>query len=289
MNATNAKTKWWLMLISIALGGVSAWAIDQHLQEKTVEIESRNHLEQLTLMVASRDLTRNAVIEESDYVAELFPVKWAPDDAITLDQSENLIGKKLLTDVRAGQPLMHIHLQELDVVGISTRLTPELKAVSVTIDPSSAAAGLIRTGDRVDLFISLDHLGKRITVGLLRAVEVLGTGNLFEMRSRTDGSAVSPEANITLAVSHDDAVKLVAAREAGSISAVLSSVQDVSRNNMDKGSTADLATLLGLPNAPASRVIPIMYGDRLISETEDMLQDDRLLKADASHQTASVR
>lgn len=275
MNMTNSTAKWWLMLISITLGAVSTWAINQHLNEKTVEIESRNRLDQLTLIVASRDLSRDTVIEESDYASELFPVKWAPDDAITSDQAESAHGKKLLTDLRVGQPLMHIHLREPDDPGISTRLTPDFKAVSVSVDPSSAAAGLIRAGDRVDLFVSLDHRSKRITVGLLNAVEVLGTGNLFDVKNRTDGSDGSPESNITLAVSHADAVKLIAAREAGSISVVLSSVQDSPDFVQENTSTADLATLLGLPSDPVHKVIPVMYGDRLPGETEDILQGNR--------------
>jgi pilus assembly protein CpaB len=164
LNVSTPKVKWWLMVISIVLGGVSAWAIDQHLNEKTEEIESRTRLDQLTLLVASKDLARDTIIEETDYVTEQFPVKWAPDDAVTFEQREYLIGKRLLTDLRAGQPLIHIHLQDSEAPGVSTRLEPGLKAVSVTVDPSSAASGLIRAGDRVDVFVSLDHQGKRLTV-----------------------------------------------------------------------------------------------------------------------------
>lgn len=257
------------MALSIALGGMSAWALDQHLNEKTEEIESRTRLDQLTLLVASRDLSRDTIIEETDYVAELFPVKWAPDDALAIDQSEFLVGKRLLTDLRVGQPLMHIHLQDTEALGVSTRLEPGLKAVSVTVDPSSAASGLIRAGDRVDLFVSLDHQGKRLTVVLLQSVEVLGTGQFSDINTRMDNTASSSDANITLAVSHEDAVKVVAAREAGVISAVLSSSQRPLEGHGDQAPVGDLASLLGLPSQPVSRMIPIMYGDRLSAESDE--------------------
>jgi pilus assembly protein CpaB len=258
------------MLLSILLGGVSAWALDQHLSEKTEEIESRTRLDQLSLLVASKDLSRDTMIEETDYVAELFPVKWAPDDAVTVEQSEVLIGKRLLTDLRRGQPLLHIYLQDLDAQSVSTRLEPGLKAVSVTVDPSSATTGLIRAGDHVDLFVSLDHQGKRLTVVLLQSVEVLGTGQFADTNSRMDSTVSSSDASITLAVSHEDAVKVVAAREAGSISAVLSSRKRVFEGVGDQVSAVDLASLLGLPTQPVSRMIPIMYGDRLSVESDEM-------------------
>lgn len=289
MNITHTKAKWSLMGISIALGIVSAWAIDQHLYEKTAEIESRSNLEQLTLMVASRDLSRDSIIEEHDYVSKLFPVKWAPDDAITFEESATLVGKRLVTDLRAGQPLMNLHLQASDTPGMSTRLSAELKAVSITVDPSSAATGLIRGGDKVDLFVSFEHLGKRITVGLLNSVQVLGAGHLFESNGRTDNSAGSLGANITLAVSQADAVKLVAAREAGTISAVLSSTQDSTDLKNAHGYTADLATLLGLPKEHVSRTIPIMYGDRLSTDAADLLQEERYSDSKISSKTASIR
>ncbi len=270
MNVTQTKAKWWLMAVSIMLGCVSAWMIDQYINDKTGEIESRSRLDQLTLLVAARDLSRDAIIEEADFVTENFPVKWAPDDAITLDQAEALLGKRLLSAVRSGQPLLHIHLREAELPGVATLLGPELKAVSITVDPSSAASGLIRGGDRVDLFVSLDHQGKRLTTGLLRSVQVLGVGDLSSVNPRTD-TASAAESNITLAVSQADAVKLVAAREAGTISAVLSSTQsptpELSNMGESRTSVSDLAALLGLPNQPVSRAVPVMYGDRLVSES----------------------
>ncbi len=289
LNVSNSHTKWWLMAVSVVFGSISAWAINQHLHEKTVEIESRNRLDEMTLFVASRDLTRDTVIEESDFTLELFPVKWAPDGAMLPEQIDHLVGKRLLTDLRAGQPLMHVHLQDPDSPSVSSRLAPELKAVSVTVDPSSAAAGLIRAGDRVDLFVSLDHLGKRITVVLLSSVQVLGTGHLSDHSTRHDTAVASSEANITLAVSHADAVKLIAAREVGTISAVLSSTQNTAEDFNIKNTPADLASLLGLPDFPVNKGVPIMYGDRLSDDSSISLSTEREFEGDVLTRTVSAR
>lgn len=256
------------MGISIVLGGLSAWAIDRHLHDKTEEIESRSRLEQITLLVAARDLSSDTVLEEADVATEEFPAKWVSDDAVTLEHVESLIGKRLLTEVRAGQPLMHLHLLDLNTPGVSSRLGSDLKAVTIMVDAGSAASGLIRDGDRIDLFVSFDHQGKRITSALLQSVEVLNAGNRSNHLGRNDASDASAEGNITVAISHKDAVKLVAAREVGSISAVLSSADFSSLKSSLTPSSGDLAELLGLKIDVPQRAVPILYGDRLSNEQD---------------------
>ena len=288
MIISQSKAKWWLMAASIALGCISAWAIDQHLHEKTEEIESRSKLDQTTLLVAARDLNRDSIIENIDFVPELFPVKFAPDEALTLDQSESLIGKKLMTDVRAGQPLLTIHLNDPETPSMSARLDPSLKAISMTLDASSAASGLIRTGDRVDLFVSLDHQGKRLTVSLLQSVLVLGTGNLISTFNREE-SLGATQANITLAVSQTDAVKLVAAREAGTVSAVLSASVHATESVKVQHHSGDLAEILGLPNEPVVQNIPILYGDRLSATNDEVSLLDRADESSLPQRSVGVR
>lgn len=289
MNVTQSKAKWWLMAISIVLGCISAWAIDQHLSEKTEEIESHSRLDQVSLLVATRDLSRDAVIEDTDFLAEDFPLKWAPDESISYDQSDFVIGKRLLNDVRAGQPLLFIHLKDPEAPGISTQLPPEHKAVSITIDPSSAASGLIKTGDQVDLFVSLDHQGKRVTMALLQGVRVLGIGKLSDASMRVEHAHSSSESNITLAVSHEDAVKLVAARESGVISAVLSSLKRPIDQQSQRSLSGDLHSLLGLSSVSLARAIPIMYGDRLNAGMDAFEEAGQEGELDASRKETSRR
>lgn len=269
MNATNARTKWWLMAISIALGGVSAWALDRHLHEKSEEIESRSRLEQVTLLVAARDLTPETILEEADLMTESFPVKWASDEALTPEHVDSVLGKRLLTEVRAGQPLMHLHLLDVEAPSVSSRLRPSHKAFSIVVDTASTDSGLIRQGDHVDLFVSFDYQGRRMTAALLQAVEVLAAAQRSQQLLRGDStpsSLSSAEASITVAISQTDVVKLVAAREAGSISAVLSSSEPPRLTESFHPASGDLAALLGLQvNAP-QRIVPILYGDRLVSD-----------------------
>lgn len=273
MTVTHTRTKWWLMAFSILLGIVSAWAIDRHLRNKTEEIESRTRLDQITLIVAARDLSPESILEESDVALEQFPAQWAPDDAVIAENLDDILGKRLHTEVRGGQPLLHLHLIDVEAPNISGQLAPEHKAVTLAIDGASAAAQWIRAGDRIDLIVSFDHQGKRMTAMLLHSVSVLSAGTHAELQGRNDAMRGGTEAMITVAVSQADAVKLISARENGTISAVLSSPEESVLNK--KPSTAvnppvmsDLASLLGLKTNETARIVPILYGDRLTSERD---------------------
>jgi len=269
VNAVNTKTKWWLMAVSIALGSLSAWAIDRHLQAKTQEIESRTRMDEMTLLVAARDLPSDTVLEEADIATESYPVKWAPDQALEVEQLDRLLGKRLLTEVRAGQPLMQIHTLDIEAPGISARLGLDRKAVTIALEGGSGGVNLIREGDHVDLFVSFEHQGKRITAPLLQSVEVLASGSHGKIFGRPATEQIAAESGITVSISRNDTVKLISAREAGSISAVLSSTDRPSSGQSQETAPGDLAALLGLKTDAPTQNIPILYGDRLSPELEE--------------------
>jgi pilus assembly protein CpaB len=269
LKVTNNKTKWILMAISVVLGSVSAWAIERHLQKKTEEIESRNRLDEITLLVAARDLSADTVIEEDDIATESFPLKWAPDHSLGVEQLDLLLGKRLMTDVRAGQPIMQMHTLDIEMPGISTRLGTNRKAVTIVLEGGGASASLIQEGDHVDLFVSFDHQGKRITAALLQSVEVLSSGYSNKSLNRSEANQAMPEQGMTVGIEHKDVVKLIAAREAGSISAVLSSTANQSVSQIEENAPGDLVALLGLKTDTPIRNIPILYGDRLTPDLDD--------------------
>ena len=262
------------MGLSILLGGLSAWAINRHLNDKTEEIESRLRFDQVNIVVAARDLSPDTIIEEADIATEPFPVQWAPDDAVMVENAEMILGKRLHTEIRAGQPLMRIHFIDEEGHSVSARLAPEHRAMTLSIDTVRGASKLIRAGDRVDLFVSFDYQGKRITAVLLQTVEVLATESSGESVGRSEAKHGASEASITISVTQADAVKLVAAKENGVISAVLSAIESSTTTMRSPAQSSspvvgDLAELLGLKMIQPVRVIPILYGDRLSSEPED--------------------
>ena len=274
MKLSTAKRNGLVMLFSLGLGCLSAWAIERHLTEKSKELESRTRVDQVIRLVAGRDLTRGTLINLSDLAKNEFPTHWVGVDAIALSEAHLVQGKQLNVDLKAGQLLMHVHLTERVQPAIATRLGPDKRAVTIPVDLMSSISGLLQPGDRVDLFVSFEYKGQRSTAALLEGVEVLATGQ--QTRSTDDGipGHAGHFATVTLATTHAQATKIVAARQGGTITAVLSHEMAESGAVRHQEVISDLPHLLGLETNKKAQAVEVIYGDRLTSEQNSSLSND---------------
>ncbi len=256
---------WILMSVSMVFGLLSVWAIDRHLEAKTEEIASKARVSKVVRIVAARDLTRGALLTLDDLATHSFPKDWITSDAIGADEAEILIGKQLNVELKAGQLLHQANVSEKSIAALASRLDAGQRAITIPVDQINSLSGLLSPSDVIDLYVSFEHQGKRVTSPLLTGVEVLATGSDLSACEPGSGSRQSAYATVTLVMSPDEAVKLVAARQSGTLTAVLSQATErdlVSR--IAEPQAGHLAGLLGLEKP--SQAVPIMYGDRFAGE-----------------------
>ena len=130
---------------------------------------------------------------------------------------------------------------------------------------------------------------------MLQGIRVLATGRSLNDHESVDGAY----STVTLDASPADAVKLVAARHAGSITAILRHRQDDTSNSL--AVRADLAALIGLEQVTKKRApfITILYGDRLESETspaenipidgEDLIQSSEFMSLTKGNSLQAIK
>jgi pilus assembly protein CpaB len=266
MKITQAQRNGILIVISIGLGCLSAWAIEQHLSAKEQELEQQSRIEKVIRIVAARDLPRGTLVSLKDFAKDEFPANWIGADAIALSEVQLVQGKQLNIDLKAGQLLMHVHLVEQAQPALASRLSPDKRAVTIPVDLMSSMSGLLQPGDRVDLFVSFEYKGQRTTASLLQGVEVLATGQQTKMTGEHSAATEERYSTVTLAVSHEEAKKIVAARQGGSITAVLSH-ETADQLTLGRQLTAiQLPELLGLESAKPKVSVEIIYGDRLTKD-----------------------
>lgn len=254
---------WLLMLISLVFGTIAAFSINQHLVRKTHEIESKSQVPYVKRVVAARDLPRSTVLKMDDLAAQDFPSAWITKDAISLEQAELLIGKQLNVDLKSGQLLHWAITADKTSVALSARLPIGKRAITIPVDQINSLSGLLNPGDLIDLYVSFEHQSKRVTSLLITGVEVLATGRDLNLSESGHSISNGYFATVTLATSPGDAVKIVAARQAGTITAVLSQEDNASLVNSNiQSPRGHLAGLLGM-EPPASVSIPVLYGDRI--------------------------
>jgi pilus assembly protein CpaB len=238
-------------------------AINTHLSNKTTELENRNSVDYVSVLVAARDLKRDLVIRAEDLHARTFQANGIAQDVLYSHEIDAVLGKRLTVDLQAGAWLLSSALSNPVVPTLSERLDPALRAVTLPVDPVNAMSGLLKPGDRVDLFVSLNHEGKRVTALLLGAVEILATDQHTRDVNAREGALESGFSTITVAVSPADAIRVVAARQSSVISAVMSARHAQVPQQSSEPIAINLEEMLGLVRVGSVEAAAVIYGDRL--------------------------
>lgn len=265
----NERQKRWLLLgVSVTLGCCSAWSISTHLAKKSRELEDRNRVEYVTVIVAARDLKQGDLLRQEDLKERIYQAQGIAHDVVHSDDMDSVIGKRLRSDLHQGAWVVSGALAEPTAPRLADRLNPTLRAISLSVDSVNAMAGMLKPGDRVDLFVSFDHEGRRVTALLLGSVEIIATDQLTKDSVPPAENRERDYSTITVAVSPADSILLVAARQTGTISAAMSAqgAPEISRST--DGIAFNLAEMLGLQTIGSSEAAQVIYGDRLDTEFE---------------------
>lgn len=213
-------------VVAAILAGLAAAYAVRHLSKPEV-VESKPPATRMAkIVVAKFNLGQYARIID-DYVEEVsVPADQVPEGALTL--KSRALYRLAKTTIAAGQPIRDQDLYEIgEVPLLSERLPPGYRAVTLAVDSKAAVNGMIQPDSLVDitLTVSNDHpeIGGMATLTLLRRVRVLATS-----RSRFPDWEDRPGdvRNITVAVTPEQANRLILAEKYGTLSVVLCSQQE---------------------------------------------------------------
>ena len=238
-----------------------------YIGARVAAIEAANsRIEYVKQVVANQDMPRGARLNAETVSVRSIPREWAHGDALTPDQLPRFDNAVLDVAARRGQPILWAQLAAQRPGGLSERIEPGRRAVTVPVDDISSIAGLVKPGDRIDLLVSIKRNTRTTLMPLLQRAEVLATGTRTDSRAATDSAGENRTYNtMTLDVSPEDARRIFAAREIGRLTAVLRTAADEDDGPMR---VDDAQTILGL--APGMRHgggVQVIYADKLASNT----------------------
>ncbi len=255
-----------ILLIALCSGVIASWSAKQHIQQRIDAIESEARRPEVQRIVASYNLPPGTKLDSDNLSVRSFPATSVPSDSLTPSEYVNLVGKVLQFALQPGDMVLPAHVTNLKPDSFSSKLSSGRRAITMPVDSINSVAGLLQPGDLIDLYVSFEYQRRRITAPLMQGVQVLATGlstidDNYNLYSDNHGSYNT----VTLDVAPEDAVKLVAARQSGTITSVLRNQADDTSST--KASRGDLATLLGV-NAPppprATRKPSVIYGNTTI-------------------------
>jgi Flp pilus assembly protein CpaB len=144
------------ILLALIAGGTSFFLINQAQQQA-----GQAPLEKVTVVIAAREIAPRTPIQAADLETRQIPL-----DAVTqsgvVTKPESLIGAVLAIPVSAGQPIYANMVASssgagFSILGPNETVCPTCenwRAVSLTIPPDRAVAGLLQVGQTVDIIMS---------------------------------------------------------------------------------------------------------------------------------------
>ncbi len=255
--------KTWIILgVALAVGLLAAFIAQRYISNQIAEIESRDkNRRTINVVVAKDDLGKGTRLDTRNVAVRPIPAEYAHSGAILPEQFERVDGQPLAYAAKRGEAVLWSMLEGKRAPTFSSRIEPGRRAVTVPVDEINSISGMVEPGDIVDLMVSVDHKGRKITVPLLQSVTVLATGQ----RAANDPASGERRQYTTLTFDTTpvQAHSVIVARETGKLTALL-------RNPSDKvpvaSSRSDIAAVLGLgPEtavAAGTSPVPVLYGGR---------------------------
>jgi pilus assembly protein CpaB len=186
----------------------------------------------VSVVVAVQDIPARTIIEPSALRLSRQPVGLLPSDcASTLEEVK---GKVALEMIGAGEPIRRGKLSAKNAsLGLAYVVKADMRAVAVALDPIIGVAGFLKPGDRVDVLATFVVDDISVTKTVLQDVELLtlgGEAQPTEVASKEGQSAQArTQPNATLAVTPEQAEKLILAESRGKLRLALRAVGDDAR------------------------------------------------------------
>ena len=263
---------------ALVIGVIAAFAANRFLAGRIEAIEARNRGETVDVVVARHAMLKGQVVDAGNVAVRAVPKAWVQSNALSRQEFGKVSGRALAYDLGAGEMLLASLLQIPKPSTFSARLEPGRRAMTVAVDDINSISGLLDPGDMIDLIVGVERKGKKLTIPLLQAVQVMATGQRVADDPQTGERR--QYATVTVNLTPSQAGALIGAREGGRLTALLRHPQD---RHGASGDTVDLAALLDGANGN-SPDIPVLYGGNA-----GKLPADAMRLHGPPHDTAAAR
>lgn len=249
-----------VLAAAIGIGLIAALGARSYLSGRVAELEAKAQGRNVAVVVAKSNLAKGARLSSSTVAVRNIPLEFAHSSAVMPEQFDRVEGQALAFNVKAGEMILWGLLEAKKVPTFSARVEAGRRAITVPVDEINSISGLLEPGDLIDLMVTVDRKGKKITVPLMQSVQVMATGQRAVDDPKSGERKIY--STVTLDTDPKQAQNVIVAREAGRITALLRNPQD---KTTTRGGQGDLSALLGatpMDAAMGGQEVPVLYGGR---------------------------
>lgn len=278
---------WVVLGVALGIGLLAALAARSYLTHQMEAIQNRAKGKMTAVVVAKGDLAKGAILSADTLAVREIPAEYSHSAALAPGDFERVDGQALAYPVKSGEMVLWSLIEAQKAPTFSARVEAGHRAITVPVDEINSISGMVEPGDVIDLMLTLDQKGRKVTFPMLQGVQVMATGQ----RSVDDPKSGERRqfSTVTLDTTPEQAQDLIVARESGKLTALLRNPQDTQRID---SAGYDIAALLGPaagPAAPASaappkpaRKIPVLYGGALDKLSPEALRLSAAAAPDAA-------
>lgn len=237
-----------LAVAAALVGALSFWLAHRYLraQERAAEQRVAAQYQTRDVVVAATSVPAGSALEPAMLARRSVPERFLPGDAYAASLAASVVGRRVQRALRSGEPVTASSIEAPGAPLLSALIEPGLRAITIQVDESSAAAGLLAPGDLVDLLLVTRDAGaanaEAAVRPLLQAVRVVATGRQTRRNTGPQGvdaaglplssDADSAYATLTLHVRPEDAARILLAKRIGEVAVLLRTGTDTSAGAM---------------------------------------------------------
>jgi len=275
-----------LLFVAIGLGVLGAFLAMLYLNAR--ESSLRDLLKPksalIGIVVASKDLLKGDVLDGSTLSIRDVPENYVDNNAVRPEQFDAIKGKVLQQNLSAGRMLMSSYIGSNFPLDFSDTIALKRRAMTIQVDEMSTFTGLLRPGNRIDLFvnISIGDADEKSIMPVLENVEVLTTGRdsardytekVRFLRGGIDAGINQAFTTVTLNVTAKEGAILASARDKGDLLALLRNREDNSGSGFSVISSNDvLANAKQLQRKEELRRSTEQLGDSIVVGEDGVLR-----------------
>ncbi len=252
--AASSKRTFTLLIIAVGLGILGAFLTMLYLKARESSLRDllKPKSAPISIVVASKDLLKGDILDTSSLSIRKIPANYVSANAVMPDQFDVINGKVIQQNLATGKMLLHSFVDNEFPLDFSDTIAIKRRAMTIQVDEMSTFTGLLRPGNRIDLFVNISNLEgtQKNIVPVLENVEVLTTGRDsardYTEKVRFLRGGVDPGINqnfttVTLNVTPKEAAILATAKDKGDLLALLRNRKDTSGSGFSNVSLADVS------------------------------------------------
>ena len=161
-----------VLILGLGLAGFAVYMTkgyfnDYQAEKQRLEAIANSMVETVNVFVVKNKVTYGSKLTKDDVRLQKWPVDSLPEGIFTFPATETADGKPgedlfpkdsdklraVLRTMEAGEPVLAIKVTDPGKdAGITSRLSPGMRAFAVKVDASSGVSGFLRPGDKVDIY-----------------------------------------------------------------------------------------------------------------------------------------